>query len=152
MPMRSIHVTGRDMQRLRHLLGTRSGTAVRDQEHLETLWAELDRAIVVSAEDTAPDVITMRSRVRVRDLGSGQRGEYTVVYPWEADIAANRVSVLAPLGTALLGYREGDEIEWRMPGGIRRLRVEKILHQPESVLRAQSGAPIVAGREVALSP
>ena len=60
------------------------------------------------------------------DLSSGERREYTLTYPAEADVAAGRISVLAPLGTALLGYREGDEFEWQMPGGLRRLRIEKV--------------------------
>src|SRR5688572_8144847 len=104
MPTRSIHITEQDMQRLRQLLVAPNRTTARDQEHLETLWQELDRAIVVSTADAPQDVITMRTRVSVRDLGSGQHGEYTLVYPWEADVASNRISVLAPLGTALLGY------------------------------------------------
>jgi regulator of nucleoside diphosphate kinase len=82
----------------------------------------------------------MRTLVRIRDLESGLQGDYTLVYPWEADVDSNRVSVLAPLGTALLGYREGDQIEWHMPGGMRRLRVEKILHQPEAKQREAHAA------------
>lgn len=132
MPTRSIHVTGQDMQRLRRILSAPGAASTRDQAHLDTLWEELDRAVVVSADEAPPDVITMRTQVRVRDLQSGLHGDYTLVYPWEADVESNRVSVLAPLGTALLGYREGDQIEWDMPGGVRRLRVEKILDQPEA--------------------
>lgn len=140
MPTRSIHITGQDMQRLRHILGALARTSARDHAHLESLWEELDRAIVVSAEEAPPDVVTMRTRVRIRDLESGQQRVYALVYPWEADVDSNRVSVLAPLGTALLGYREGDQIEWRMPGGVRRLRVEKILDQPEAKEREAHAA------------
>ena len=140
MPTRSIHVTAEDMQRLRNILSARTRTSARDHAHLESLWDELDRAIVVSAEDAPADVVTMRTRVRIRDLGSGQQADYTLVYPWETDLASNRVSVLAPLGTALLGYREGDQIEWRMPGGVRRLHVERILHQPKAKQREEHAA------------
>jgi regulator of nucleoside diphosphate kinase len=140
MSARSIHVTGQDMQRLRHILSAPGVASTRDQGHLQTLWEELDRAVVVSAEETPPDVVTMRTLVRIRDLESGLQGDYTLVYPWEADVDSNRVSVLAPLGTALLGYREGDQIEWRMPGGVRRLRVEKILDQPEAKQREAHAA------------
>jgi regulator of nucleoside diphosphate kinase len=140
MPARSIHVTGEDLQRLRHILSAPGPASTRDQTHLQTLREELDRAVVVSAQETPPDVVTMRTLVRIRDLESGLQGDYTLVYPWEADLDSNRVSVLAPLGTALLGYREGDEIEWRMPGGVRRLRVEKILHQPEAKEREAHAA------------
>ena len=135
MSTRSIHVTADDMQRLRNILHARARTPARDHVHLESLRDELDRAIIVSAEEAPADVVTMRTRVRIRDLESGQQWDHTLVYPWEADPAANRVSVLAPLGTALLGYREGDQIEWRMPGGVRRLHIERILHQPEAEQR-----------------
>jgi regulator of nucleoside diphosphate kinase len=140
MSGRSIHVTSDDIQRLRHILSAPGVGSTRDQAHLQTLWEELDRAVVVSAEETPPDVVTMRTLVRIRDLESGLQGDYTLVYPWEADVDSNRVSVLAPLGTALLGYREGDQIEWHMPGGMRRLRVEKILHQPEAKQREAHAA------------
>jgi regulator of nucleoside diphosphate kinase len=128
------------MQRLRSILSAPSAALVCDQAHLETLRQELDRAVVVSVAETPPDVVTMRTRVRVRDLESGLQADYTLVYPWEADVDSNRVSVLAPIGTALLGYREGDQIEWDMPGGVRRLRVEKILHQPEAKHREAQAA------------
>ena len=72
---------------------------------------------------------TMRSRVRVRDLETGKMSVYTIVTPMDADVAARRISVLAPMGTALLGYRAGDTVEWRMPGGRRRLLVEEIFVQ-----------------------
>jgi regulator of nucleoside diphosphate kinase len=140
MSARSIHVTGQDMQRLRHIMSAPGGASMRDRAHLQTLREELDRAVVVSAEEAPPDVVTMRTLVRIRDLESGLQGDYSLVYPWEADLDSNRVSVLAPLGTALLGYREGDQIEWRMPGGVRRLRVEKILHQPEAKEREAHAA------------
>jgi regulator of nucleoside diphosphate kinase len=92
---------------------------------------ELERALVLEADELTPDVITMHARVDVLDLTSGARDEWTLVYPAEADLSAHRISVLAPLGTALLGYREGDELEWKMPGGLRRLRVEKV-RQPKA--------------------
>jgi regulator of nucleoside diphosphate kinase len=131
MATRHIHITEGDMLRLRQLLGARARGAALDQEHLESLAQELDRAIVVSEAESPRDVVGMGTRVRVRDLDSGETKDYTIVYPWEADVESNKVSVLAPLGTALLGYRVGDEIEWRMPGGVRRLRIEEFLAQPE---------------------
>jgi regulator of nucleoside diphosphate kinase len=119
------------MQRLRQLLRALARTPARDRAHLASLAEELDRAIVVNAAEPPAKVIGMRTRVRVRDLDSGQRLDYTLVYPSEADVQSNRVSVLAPLGTALLGYGVGDQIEWEMPGGVRRLLIERILNQPE---------------------
>ena len=131
MPIRHIHITAHDMQRLRQLLRALARTQARDHAHLESLEEELDRAIVLNAAEPPAEVIGMGTRVRVRDLDSGQRLDYTLVYPSEADVQSNQVSILAPLGTALLGYGVGDQIEWQMPGGVRRLLIERILHQPE---------------------
>ena len=69
----------------------------------------------------------MNSVVRVRDLDWDETETFTLVYPIEADIARNQISVLAPVGAALLGYREGDLIEWPVRDGVRRLRVKKVL-------------------------
>ena len=97
---------------------------------------ELDRARIVSAGSVPADVVTMNSRVRMTDLDTGKEMTYTLVFPREADFSQGKISVLAPIGTAILGYRAGDVIEWRVPGGRRKLRVEEILHQPEAAERA----------------
>ncbi len=120
-----IFVTEPDALRLRDLLAARS-SAVRDQDHLHGLTVELERATVLEPRRVPSDVVTMQAHVEVLDLMSGERRELTLVFPWQADVSAGRISVLAPLGTALLGYREGDEVEWAMPGGLRRLRIEKV--------------------------
>lgn len=123
---RTIIVTNPDALRLRAVLGKYSAASVHNQDHLDDLRGELERAQVVDAGDVPSDVVTVHSRVRVVDLTSGQSSDYTLVFPSDADVASRRISVLAPLGTALLGYREGDEVEWQMPGGLRRLRIEKV--------------------------
>lgn len=125
-----IVVTEFDARKLRGLLGAHSEASLRDQEHLRELKSELERALVLDAVDVPADVITMYSRVQVLDLESGERNEYVLVFPSDADVSAHRISVLAPLGTALLGYREGDEVEWEMPGGLRRLRIERAVQPP----------------------
>ncbi len=137
----SIMVGEADAQRLRGLLATRQRSSARDSAHLEELRTELERALVLAAEELPAGVVAMDSRVRVLDLESGQRHEYELVYPADADPAAGRVSVLAPLGTALLGFREGDLVHWRMPGGLRRLQIERV-HRPRC-----SSAPSVASMQ-----
>ena len=123
---RPIYVTRLDAMRLRALLRRQTDASLRDQDHLRELLAEIERAIVVEPDAMPPDVIAMGSRVLVRDVVTGARSQYTLVFPAEANVAARRLSVLAPLGTALLGYRQGDEVVWEMPGGVRRLRVELV--------------------------
>ena len=125
MQNRPIVVTEIDAARLRALLAVRA-RAGRDQDHLHDLAAELERARIAEPEDVSADVITIHTRLQVLDLVSGERRELTLVLPHESDASAGRISVLAPLGTALLGYREGDEVEWLMPGGLRRLRIEYV--------------------------
>jgi regulator of nucleoside diphosphate kinase len=136
MASRSIHVTNQDLQRLRRVIGSAARTSALDRQHLEELSAELDRAVIIDGDDIPPDVIRMHTQVRVRDSASRQTDDYTLVYPWEADVNLNLLSILAPLGTALLGYREGDRIDWRLPGGVRELRIEKILGQLDIPARA----------------
>jgi regulator of nucleoside diphosphate kinase len=129
MTDRQIVISEPNARVLRSLLHTRNA-APHDQEHLQELRAELDRALVMDASQVSPTVVTLHAAVRVRDLESGQRQEVTVVSPVEADVSAGRISVLAPLGTALIGYREGDVVERLMPGGLRRLLIEAVLQAP----------------------
>lgn len=94
---------------------------------------ELERAIVVPAERIPRDVVTMNSRLIYADESAGTAREVVLVFPSDADPWSGRVSVLAPVGCALLGLRVGQSIDWNLPNGRRhRLRVERILYQPQS--------------------
>jgi regulator of nucleoside diphosphate kinase len=132
MNKKMIQVTQGDMERLIALLASRLKLPTRDREHLEMLAQELDRAEIVRSRDIPADTVTMHSHVLVRDLDTGKESTYTLVFPSGADIAKGKISILAPIATALLGYREGDEIEWPTPGGRRRLNVIRVLYQPEA--------------------
>ena len=94
-------VGGTELENGRSLLFT------RDKEHIDRLEEELARSVPVAPDEVPADVVTMHSRVRVRDLGSGAERTHALVYPHEAHLPSERLSVLAPLGTALLGYRRG---------------------------------------------
>ena len=126
---RQIVISEPNARVLRSLLRTRNG-ATHDQEHLADLRVELERALVLDPSELSPGIVTMHATVRVQDLESGRRQELTLVSPHEADVSAGRISVLAPLGTALLGYRVGDVVERVMPGGLRRLLVEEVSQPP----------------------
>jgi regulator of nucleoside diphosphate kinase len=127
-----IYITEVDYNRLSGLIERTRERNGDDREYLTKLEAELERAEIVDAKDVPGDVITMRSKVRLKDLVSGESNTYSLVFPTEADFAEGKISVLAPIGTAILGYRRGDTIEWTVPSGLRRLKVEEILYQPES--------------------
>jgi regulator of nucleoside diphosphate kinase len=128
---RHIVVTESDLTRLRQLIvGQTSGRNARECEALET---ELRDADVLFPGEIPSDVVTMNSRARFLDEGTGEELEMTLVYPRDANLASGRISVLAPVGAALLGLSVGQSIEWPMPhGGTRRLKVSAILFQPEA--------------------
>jgi len=132
MPDREIVVTEFDQSRLRNLLEGVKRWNSRDRSHLDDLEAELDRADVVLPVDVPVDVVTMNSEVTVRDMDSNQEMTFAVVYPSDADVNRRRISILAPIGTAVLGSRVGDTIDWRVPGRSRRLKIERVLFQPEA--------------------
>lgn len=131
----AIFVAEGDARRLAFLLDADRDPAAHDVAHLRELRAELERANIVAPQDIPPGVITMYSTATVHDVTGDSRREITLVYPHEAQPAEGRISVLAPLGTALLGYREGDEVEWLMPGGVRRLRIERVRGPDAAALR-----------------
>ena len=124
-----IIVSDTDITRLRGLLGPGRGASQLNTAHLEDLRSELDRAIVVGADSVPRHVVTMGAWVEIRDFANGDVEKFQLVYPRDADAAAQRLSILAPLGTALLGNSEGDEVEWRMPGGVRHFRVQKVAQE-----------------------
>jgi len=131
----AIFVAEDDARRLTFLLSGGRDAGTHDLAHLRELRAELERAVIVAPRDIPAGVITMYSVATVFDLTGGSRRQITLVYPHEADPSAGKISVLAPLGTALLGYRQGDEVEWLMPGGIRRLRIENVRSCDETAVR-----------------
>ena len=96
----------------------------------------MEFAEIVAPDAVPPDVITMNSRAKLLDLDTGERMEFTIVFPDEADFAAGKISVLAPIGTGMLGYRVGDSFERRVPYGLRRLKVMDVIFQPEAALES----------------
>src|SRR5690606_23508448 len=99
---------------------------VPDTAGIDRLEEELADSAEVAPEAVSRDVVTMNSRVTLKDLTSGKEITCTLVFPQDADSVQNRVSVLAPLGMAILGYRVGDTISWAMPHGVRELKIEAI--------------------------
>lgn len=134
MSRREIFITKLDRERLLDLIkvAEESSQGKQDQQGLRDLRGELERAHVVDPKEVPSDVVTMNTRVVLRDVGSGAEMTCTLVFPRDADMAKGAVSVLAPVGTAILGYREGDTIEWTVPSGPKRFTVERILYQPEA--------------------
>ena len=124
-----IILADRDHARLSELVETlrlqldRTGPAVESSRCLELLEKELERARIVSLGDLPADAVALNSLVVVRDLDSGEKLAYEITWPGEAGTEHQGVSVLAPLGMALLGYRAGQVVEWPVPAGVRRLKI-----------------------------
>ena len=118
-----IHIRKDDYLQLSLLLSRHPEAAGR-----ASLRDELATATVLPRENFPADVVAMNSRVGFVDLESSEHEEYTLTLPQHADAEARRISVLSPVGTALIGYRVGDEVSWPTPGGARRLRIVAVAH------------------------
>jgi len=129
---RSIFITQFDFDRLTKVIKTYSPQNDFDQENIERLIYDLERATILDSKDMPANVVTMNSKVYLRDVDSRQETIFTLVFPQDADMAENRVSVLAPVGSAVLGYKAGDTIEWKVPARIKRLKIESVIYQPEA--------------------
>ena len=123
-----IILTSQDLDRLEALLDALPVATFAGKADLR---AELDRADVVEPKEVPPDVVTMNSKVRFA-LESGEEFCLTLVYPQDMDGSAERISILAPVGSALLGLSEGDHIEWPRPGGgMMKVRLVEVVYEPE---------------------
>ncbi len=132
MNNKSIQITEFDFQRLNRLLRQAQHSDYRGSEYLAELQAELDHAQVVPSQAVSQEIVTMNSIVVLLDLATRKEETYTLVFPEDADIGQGKISILAPIGTAMLGYEIGDTFEWQVPAGKRRLKVKRIIYQPEA--------------------
>lgn len=122
----AITLTNQDLQRLSQVVSN------YDTNTTELLDMELARAEVVSQKEIARDVVTMNSDVVYEDSATGTQRQIRIVYPKDADADRGWVSILAPLGLALLGMRVGQTVDWELPSGTRQLRVVDVPYQPEA--------------------
>lgn len=124
-----ITISSLDAVRLQKML---DGLGNAQTPSKDDLQVELDRAKIVAPEAMPHDVVTMNSTVTFRMASSSTEYALTLVYPNEVDDGTGKISILAPVGGALLGLREGDEIAWPKPGGgSLEVRILKIVYQPE---------------------
>jgi regulator of nucleoside diphosphate kinase len=104
------------------------GKKLFDRKNAEAMQSELSRARLVSTEEFPGDAIGINSKVRIRDESSNKFMELELVTPEKADIRKNRVSVLAPIGVALIGSRQGEKISWEMPSGNRCFSIVEVVN------------------------
>ena len=132
MERERIIITRADAEKLKTLLRESQYSQYRGSPYLKMLQAELERANFVEPSEIPVDLVTMNSQVVLQDLEEGDFSTYTLVYPEQADAAEGKISVLAPIGTAMLGYRVGEIFAWDTPGGVRKIKVVEIVYQPEA--------------------
>jgi regulator of nucleoside diphosphate kinase len=128
---RKIYITQFDKDKLLKIINKAKYENLDDYSNLKDLETELIRADVTNISELPSNVITMNTKAVL--LVDGIEEEVALVYPNEADILESKLSVLSPIGTAILGYSEGDIIEWKVPKGIIQVKVEKIIFQPEAL-------------------
>ena len=127
-----VHITSHDKRLLEELLSGSEASRTESRTDLKLLAEELKRAIIVEPDKIPHDVITMNSRAELIDLDTGETVIFTLVFPSRANIDVGNISILAPIGAGMLGYRVHDEFEWQVPDGVRRMRVNQIHYQPEA--------------------
>lgn len=132
MDERNIYITKYDLQRLEKVLAVAQEFRYRNGERLKVLEQELKRGNLVDSKDVPSNVVTMNSRVKLVDLDTNEEMTFTLVFPKEANIDQDKISIISPIGTAILGYTVGDTIEWKVPAGLRRIKIQEILYQPEA--------------------
>jgi len=125
MKTKALYVTQQDMERLRSVIEVYGGDGA------DVLEEKLDRARIVRSKDIPRDVITVNSVVRIKYVDTGEEHTFTLLLPGEKS-ENNGVSILAPTGIALLGYREKDVVEWQVPAGRRRVQIMNVVYQPEN--------------------
>jgi regulator of nucleoside diphosphate kinase len=133
METKGIYITQHDLQRLKKLLNDLSKESNHQDFSVQELKDEMNRALVVSPKEVPENVITMNSRVLMRDVESGNDMTLWLVFPDKVDAVKNPVSILSPLGTAMIGYKVGDVFTWESPTGKKQIEVLDILYQPERV-------------------
>jgi regulator of nucleoside diphosphate kinase len=130
--MSQVMITQSDRERLLMLLTRLSNWGNTPPDHLRALEERLETATIIKTVDVPRSVVTMNSLVGLRDIELNEKFSCTLSYPEEADVVKHKVSVTVPLGSGMLGAREGDTIECPVPSGLRILRIDRVYYQPEA--------------------
>jgi regulator of nucleoside diphosphate kinase len=127
-----IYITRVDADKIRMAIIEAEHSGYRGTAYIQSLKEEVERAEIVEPRSVPPDVITLNTTAALLDIETDETMKYTLVLPEEADVSQGKISILAPIGTAMLGYRVGDVFEWDTPGGKVKIKVSAILDQPEA--------------------
>ena len=129
---RKLQISKFDKERIIDLITRAIESGHENKKALVDLGAELKKARIVESEDVSADLVTMNTKLVLKDLHNSIERTYTLVFPEDTGKEAGTISILAPIGTAILGYAKGDIIEWPVPSGMRKIKIQDILYQPEA--------------------
>ncbi len=133
MNTNEIMITGFDYGRIMSMIDRMRDTFSKEQkENAEKLVMELKRAHKIDSYDIPRDCVTMNSIFEIKEVDESETRTLTLVFPEKANIEENRVSILSPVGTAVLGYRVGNVIQWKVPAGVKKFIITRMLYQPEA--------------------
>lgn len=127
---KDIYLTSLDVERLQKLFS--DPNLITQKLYIQKLKDEINRALIVDSSKILRGIVTMNSRVRLVDVDTQEEMIVTLVYPEDANISEGKISILAPIGTAILGYSQGDIVQWEVPDGTRNLQIDDVLYQPEA--------------------
>ncbi len=130
--MRKIIINRLDYARIKKCISDAKQFKSISNTEAEKLMKELDSAQIVEPEEIPSNVVTMNSIVKLSFLNNNKQVQFQIVYPSQANIKENKISIFSPIATALIGYKVADEIEWIVPAGLTNIRIDEIIYQPEA--------------------
>lgn len=119
-----IYITHADKEILSKLIEDSKSSETKNDKYLKKLEAEINRAVIKAESQLPANIVRLDSNVLL--VVDGSEEEATLVYPTHANVLKNKISVLSPLGTAILGYKEGSTVEWEVPDGKIEIFIKKV--------------------------
>jgi regulator of nucleoside diphosphate kinase len=130
--MKKVTLTKNDYTRIYKAITDAKNSKTINSNEAEKLLSEISKAEIVPSEKIDKDVVTMNSEVKLFFENTQKEQSFKIVYPQDANLKENKISIFSPIATALIGYRIGDEIEWIVPGGMTKIKIVDLIYQPEA--------------------
>ena len=130
--MKKVTLTKNDYTRIYKAITDAKNSKTINSNEAEKLLSELSKAEIVPSEKIDKDVVTMNSEVKLFFENTQKEQSFKIVYPQDANLKENKISIFSPIATALIGYKIGDKIEWIVPGGMTKIKIVDLIYQPEA--------------------
>ncbi|MBK6732225.1 MAG: nucleoside diphosphate kinase regulator [Bacteroidetes bacterium] len=130
--MKNIIINRLDYARITKCIKDAKNFRSINNKEAELLLQELKSAKIVEPEAIPSNVVTMNSIVKISFTNTKKHIQFQIVYPDQSNIKENKISIFSPIATALIGYKVNDEIEWIVPAGLTKIKIEEIIYQPEA--------------------